>query len=317
MGPSQSCRACPPGPGDPGRGSPVVFMLVQLSGTACFTPATNRKLAGAHASQPMLSRDHAKPAPDRRHHYQGREPRETKVYTHNPWMLPRLACAALFLTGISNILYQNLIVCLALYGLYLLCLGRLGSLASVPVLLFSAFSTSNLLCFFRPLFNQGRAWHFPLFSPAGSYVSPGRAATYCRSWHSPFVGSMRSPLHCSPPARPGVPGAIELVCRSSAVPGESLAQRDSRLHCFAGAVSRSALALLRRRWLVGRSDATLYVRNNSFPEIVPRSFTDIVGAMAAHPVWGCRRTWRSRFGTRRHCWSLSTELSWPPWVSSA
>jgi hypothetical protein len=109
---------------------------------------------------------------------QANEVRLPKVYTHNPWMLPRLACAALHACGLSNVLFQNLIICLLLYGAYVVCVARLLRPVAAVTVLFLLLLHLDYLGFFRSAFNLGRAWHFPLFF--GCMVAICRPGRYPR-----------------------------------------------------------------------------------------------------------------------------------------
>src|SRR5262245_10963243 len=74
------------------------------------------------------------------------------VYTHNPWMLPRLACLALLVAGVDNVIWQNLIICLLAYGAYVVCVTRLLTLKTFTAICLLLFLHLDYFGFFRPAF---------------------------------------------------------------------------------------------------------------------------------------------------------------------
>lgn len=144
---------------------PVALMLAQFAWNGIiYTFSESEIWCAFYQGQNLLNQP-----PDRAYFltedpvFPGEQPAGPKVYTHNPWLLPRVACALLLAVGVHNLVYQNLIICLMLYAVYALAVWRLLRPLGAVVLLFLFLLHTEYLGYFRAAFNLGRAWTFPMF----------------------------------------------------------------------------------------------------------------------------------------------------------
>jgi hypothetical protein len=88
---------------------------------------------------------------------------EDRIYTHNPWALPRLGALLTICLGIKSWFLKNLLICLGLYATYVFLLSRLLDFRCALAILFLLVLHLDFFGFLRPMVNMGRAWCFPLF----------------------------------------------------------------------------------------------------------------------------------------------------------